>query len=339
MKLGATLLRRSFLVGGNLRKKVSIVIPCFNSERWIGDAIQSCLDQTYRPIEVIVVDDGSTDHSLDRIMSYVEVFPDIVKAVPCTNGGPSEARNRGIAHISGSYLQYLDADDLLLPDKLAGQVHWLERHPEIDVVYGDWRYLFQDKENPPRQGDVCLMASVKDPLEARLSGWWVPLNAFLSRAQTAASWDSTTLPCDDHDYWIQVAMRGHTFSYRQGCDTLYRSYGDASFSQRNIVSWINGQGRVLEKAENLLRTAARLDERYKKALARSHFFLMQNYKGVDEERFCYHKEKVFRLDPAFKPRHKNVLYRMLHGLCGPAWTEELALLKRRSLKYLRSNSC
>lgn len=327
------------VIGAVVAKKVSVVIPCFNAERWVAQAIQSCLDQTYRPIEVIVVDDGSTDNSLEKIMFYAEAFPDIVKGVSCSNGGPSEARNRGLAHISGSYLQYLDADDLLFPDKLARQVQYLESDPATDIVYGDWCYLFQNKDNPPRRGDVCVMAPVEDPLEARLSGWWAPLNAFLSRVQTAASWDSATLPCDDHDYWVQVAMKGHTFSYQQGCDTLYRSYGDASFSQRNIVSWIHGQGRVLEKAENLLRTAGRLDEKYKTALARSHFFLMQNYKGIDEERFCHHKDKVFTLDPAFRPRHKSILYQIFHALLGTGCTEELALQKRRRLNHSKGISC
>lgn len=324
----------NFSIGGSLSKTVSIVIPCFNSERWIGEAIQSCLDQTYRPMEVIVVDDGSTDKSQSRIMSYVQAYPDIVRCVPSANGGPSAARNRALEAVSGAYLQYLDADDLLLPEKLAMQVQCLESNPDVDVVYGDWRYLIQDRIQSSRLSDVCVMADMEDPLEAHLSGWWAPLNAFLSRAETTARWDSTTLPYDDHDYWIQVAMNGHAFLYQPGYVSLYRIYGNASFSQADPLKGIKGHGRTLEKAEEQLRRAGRLDERYKKALAEFHFVLMQACKGLDEDLFHRHKENVFRLDPNFKPHHKNIFYQVVYRLFGPDLTEHLALLKRRALNYL-----
>lgn len=320
-------------------KKVSIVIPCFNSERWIGEAIQSCLDQTYRPIEVTVVDDGSTDKSQSRIMSYVQAYPDIVRCVPSANGGPSAARNRGLESVSGAYIQYLDADDLLVPEKLAMQVLCLESNPDVDVVYGDWRYLIQDGIQSPRLSDVCVMTDMEEPLEAHLSGWWAPLNAFLSRAETATRWDSTTLPYDDHDYWIQVAMNRHAFLYQPGCVSIYRIYGNASFSQAVPLNGIKGHGRILEKAERQLKNAERLEERYKRGLAQFHFVLMQACKGLDEDLFRYHKNKVFELDPTFKPRHKNALYRALHGLLGLEWTEALALQRRRILKRSKSASC
>lgn len=322
-----------------MAKKVSVVIPCFNAQRWIGEAIQSCLDQTYRPIEVIVVDDGSTDESLSTIMPYVRDYPDIIRCLPCANGGPSAARNRALEYITGSYLQYLDADDLLFPRKLAMQVQCLESDPDVDVVYGDWRYLVQDGAESPKLSDMCVMTAIEDPLEAHLSGWWAPLNAFLSRAGTVVSWDSATLPYDDHDYWIQVAMNGHAFLYQPGCVSLYRIYGNASFSQADPLKGIKGQGRTLEKAESQLRKAERLEERYKKALAEFHFVLMQACKGLDEDLFRYHKNKVFGLDPTFKPRHKKALYRALHGLLGLEWTEALALQRRRILNRSKSGSC
>lgn len=321
-----------------MTKKVSVIIPCFNSERWIGEAIQSCLDQTYRPIEVIVVDDGSTDNSLNRIMFYAQTYPDIVRCISCTNGGPSAARNRALEAVSGAYLQYLDADDLLLPEKLATQVQFLESNPDVDVVYGDWRYLIQDGIQSSRLSDVCVMTAMEDPLEAHLSGWWGPLNAFLSRVETAVRWDNTTLPYDDHDYWIQVAMNGHAFLYQSGCVSLYRTYGNASFSRGDPLYGIKGHGRILEKAEGQLRRSDSLEEKYKKALARFHFVLMQACKGLDEELFRCHKEKVLSLDPDFKPHHKNIVYQAAHKLLGPDLAEDFALIKRRALKYLRANS-
>src|SRR4029450_6412226 len=114
---------------------VSVIIPCYNAERWIGEGIQSCLNQTYAPIEVIVIDDGSTDRSLEVIKS----FGNKIRWETGPNCGGNHARNRGFSISSGHYIQFLDADDYLLPEKIARQVGFLEESG-VDVVYGDWRH-------------------------------------------------------------------------------------------------------------------------------------------------------------------------------------------------------
>lgn len=96
------------------RLMVSVIIPCYNAERWVAEAIQSCLDQTYSPIEVIVIDDGATDRSLEVIKS----FGQRIRWETGPNRGGNCARNRGLALSKGQYVQFLDADDYLLPEKL-----------------------------------------------------------------------------------------------------------------------------------------------------------------------------------------------------------------------------
>src|SRR2546421_11836378 len=113
----------------------SIIIPCYNAERWVAEAIRSALDQTYAPIEVIVIDDGSTDKSLEVIKS----FGNMIRWESGPNRGGSHARNRGFESSSGKYIQFLDADDYLLSQKIETQVAFLEK-TGADVVYGDWRY-------------------------------------------------------------------------------------------------------------------------------------------------------------------------------------------------------
>ena len=98
--------------------KVSILIPCYNAERWVAQAIQSALDQTHDDKEVIVVDDGSTDNSLDIIKS----FGDKIRCETGPNRGGNVARNRLLELSTGEWLQYLDADDYLLVEKVAIQV-------------------------------------------------------------------------------------------------------------------------------------------------------------------------------------------------------------------------
>src|SRR2546422_3447261 len=118
------------MVGGT-PPSVSVVIPVYNGERYLADAIQSVLDQTYQNFEVIVVDDGSTDGSAE----VAQRFGEAIRYVHQANGGACKARNTGIAVARGVYLAFLDHDDLWLPDKLAAQVAYLDSHPEVGAVY------------------------------------------------------------------------------------------------------------------------------------------------------------------------------------------------------------
>ncbi len=111
---------------------VSILIPCYNAERWIAQSIESALAQTYGSIEVIVVDDGSTDRSLDIIRG----FGDRIRWETGPNRGGNWARNRLLDLARGEWVQFLDADDYLLPDKVEPQMHFLQNHPETDILYG-----------------------------------------------------------------------------------------------------------------------------------------------------------------------------------------------------------
>jgi glycosyltransferase involved in cell wall biosynthesis len=111
---------------------VSIVIPCFNREQYIGDSIDSCLSQTHPPAEIIVVDDGSTDRSVERIQRYAPR----VRCIRSTNGGPGRARNLGVQAATGEFVQFLDSDDLLAPDALGNELAMFRAFPDSDVVYG-----------------------------------------------------------------------------------------------------------------------------------------------------------------------------------------------------------
>ena len=97
---------------------VTVVIPAYNAGRWIVETIRSALDQTHAPLEVIVVDDGSTDDTA----AVAERFPAPVRVLRKSNGGPASARNRGIAAASGTWIALLDADDRWLPCKLERQL-------------------------------------------------------------------------------------------------------------------------------------------------------------------------------------------------------------------------
>jgi glycosyltransferase involved in cell wall biosynthesis len=110
---------------------ISVVIPAFNEERYIGEAIESVLAQTLPPDEVIVVDDGSTDATAEVAAGY-----DGVRVLSQPNRGLGAARNAGFAETSGDLLAFHDADDLMTPEKLERQVAYLEAHPACGIVLG-----------------------------------------------------------------------------------------------------------------------------------------------------------------------------------------------------------
>jgi glycosyltransferase involved in cell wall biosynthesis len=127
------------------RDLVSVIIPVYNGERHLDDAINSVLSQNYKPIEIIVVDDGSTDNSADIARTYSEV-----QYIYQTNQGPCTARNTGVAAAQGQFIAFLDADDIWLPNKLSIQVGYLSNHPEIGFVVAKRRMLIEKGiERPP----------------------------------------------------------------------------------------------------------------------------------------------------------------------------------------------
>jgi len=109
---------------------VSAVIPAYNARDYIAEAIESALAQTYAPIEVIVVDDGSTDGTEEA----VRPFGDQVRYIKKENGGPASARNLGIQSSRGEYVAFLDADDIWLPEKTERQVEVMKDNPELGLV-------------------------------------------------------------------------------------------------------------------------------------------------------------------------------------------------------------
>lgn len=119
------------------QKLVSVIIPAYNAEQFIEEAIESVLHQTYSHREVIVVDDGSLDDTKERVRKYAS---DIVYVRQRNSGGfPGSPRNRGLESSRGEFLCFLDADDIMLSDRIQRQVELLEANPDLGFVFGDYR--------------------------------------------------------------------------------------------------------------------------------------------------------------------------------------------------------
>ena len=132
-----------------MTEKISVVMPAYNAEMYIARSIESVLAQTYKNIELIVVDDGSQDATGQNVLMY-QKNDKIVKYIFQENQGVSAARNQGIKIATGEYVSFLDADDLWLPDALKEMYGRLREIDTADYVYGRTEEIFMD-------GNKCLL--------------------------------------------------------------------------------------------------------------------------------------------------------------------------------------
>lgn len=149
-------------ISKNATPLLSVVIPCYNTERYLGEAIQSVLDQAYAPLEIIVVDDGSTDSSGD----VARRFDSVVQCIRQENGGISRARNTGIERAKGELLAFLDADDLWTPGSLSVRYDSLRSEPHVEAVYGGVEHFVS-----PELTDIDIAKyNIPPVMTARLAG-------------------------------------------------------------------------------------------------------------------------------------------------------------------------
>ena len=124
--------------------EVSVILTVYNRERYLKRSIESLINQNFSNWELIAVDDGSTDNSLDVLRLYQGDYPDI-KVLHQENQGIAQSRNRGIFQSSGKYITFLDSDDEYEKSHILKRVQYLNDHPEIDLLFGGVK-LFSVKE-------------------------------------------------------------------------------------------------------------------------------------------------------------------------------------------------
>ena len=147
-----------------MSSKVSVIIPCYNGERFIDRCMKSLEIQNYLALEVIVVDDGSTDNSKEKILNWQSKFWGSgveIKYIYQDNRGPGGAINTGLKHVTGEYLSLLDIDDEYLPNAIQEKAAFLDQHRNVDVVRsngyivsGDHRFLFENMHCAEKDKDL-----------------------------------------------------------------------------------------------------------------------------------------------------------------------------------------
>lgn len=299
-------------------KLVSVIIPCFNAQKWLAEAIDSCLGQTYPNIEIIVIDDGSNDNCLEILKSYGDKI--IWESRP--NCGGSAARNRGFALAKGEYIQFLDADDYILPEKIDKQVRFLEE-TGADVVYGDWQYQSHLPDGTIRLEEIAVCGPKDDFLESLLANdrWSNSAPLLFKRAvvERCPGWDESLLAAQDRDFMLSVAMMGAKFVYQPGCYAIYRQYGKVTVSTANRLRWLESHCLVMEKAERQLAQLGKYSTQYRKALAKAHFdmgreYLYSDYPNLEQTKYLNYLrvlDKALRVFPDFQAENRTGTYNLV----------------------------
>lgn len=190
--------------GGAQVTLVSFVIPNYNHAQYLGDAIRSALAQSHAPIEIIVVDDGSTDDSL----AVAEQFGSQIRLVRQPNSGLSAARNSGIQVATGDYIALLDADDLVEPVYCERLLAALAASPDADGAYCGYRFVDQNNQPLPRAERRVL--APEHLYASMLNGnYWVPESLLLRRAcyLAAGEFDPSLRACEDWDVWLRFSRQ------------------------------------------------------------------------------------------------------------------------------------
>ncbi|MEW6388399.1 MAG: glycosyltransferase family A protein, partial [Thermodesulfobacteriota bacterium] len=238
---------------------VSVIIPTYNRAAWVKEAVASVLGQTCRHFELLVVDDGSTDATLEALAPY---FPQIKVLRRGERRGVSAARNLGAHAARGEWLAFLDSDDLWLPEKLARQTAFLQANPDMLLCQTEEIWMRQGKRvNPPRThvkagGDIflrslerCLVSPSAVMLKRRL---------FLE----AGGFDETLPAGEDYDLWLRLSWRYPVGLLPEPLVIKRGGHADQLSRQWGLDRWrIKALGKLLQESE--------LPEPYRQAARRT----------------------------------------------------------------------
>lgn len=288
---------------------VSVIIPTYNRVDLLMETLQSLENQQYRNLECIIVDDGSTDNTGEKVKSFQSKHL-LVKFFSQNNSGACAARNKGFEESSGSYIQYLDSDDMLEPDKIALQVKYLENNMDVDGVWGDW------KKGDPDDFSLIKSYSSENLIEQFLSEHCIVNFSFLMRRsliEKIGGWDINVKRNQEIDFHCMGLIKGANYQYLEGVTGLWRSHGDKRISQTRDVNRLN---YFFKKWEKILTSEGKFSRQIKVFFSNFYFFLSTG----DSVNSRYEKlnalKNAARLNPeiAFINTFKMKILRRLVGL-------------------------
>jgi glycosyltransferase involved in cell wall biosynthesis len=214
-----------------MKPLVSILIPAYNAEAWISDTLRSALAQTWERKEIIVVDDGSTDRTLEVARQFES---DQLRVFTHKNQGAAATRNKAFSLCHGDYIQYLDADDLMAPDKIFSQMVALEKSPDdrilLSASWGSFLHRFNRTKFTPSAlwTDLCPVEWLIRKMALKLymqTATWLTSRMLV---EAAGPWDTRLLCDDDCEFFCRVLLASRGVRFVTEAKVYYRASGPSS---------------------------------------------------------------------------------------------------------------
>jgi len=296
---------------------VSIIIPCYNAEKWIGDAIRSAVAQTYTRKEIIVIDDGSSDASFDIMSGFG-------RAVHCERGehrGGCSARNRGLELAQGAYVQFLDADDLLHKDKIKLQIQALSTLPPDSIATCPWNHFTTEAGHSPldvRPFWISYDVSVNLLIDMWLDGGFYTPHCWLVPREVVAragKWNESLTADQDGEFFARVLLQASSVSFVDGARAYYRTPGKSNVSATLGQAAVGSRLRAWESAQAQL-LARRPDSIARRAVLRRLRAVTYSYARNDRDFVEWASQYEAQLAVRDFDPHLPVLTRFLVGIFG-----------------------
>lgn len=217
-------------------KKVSILIPLYNAEQYIAETIDSILNQTYSNIEIILIDDGSTDNSYEIAQNYAS---EKVKVVQQANKGACAARNKALELSTGEYIVFFDADDIMYKDKIKNQIALAEKYSD-DYIYSSQWIPFTNDIPTTFPLKTSIDKDFDSPIDWLTTSWlnksgqtgiWLTPKKLIEQA---GKWDETLKVNQDGEYFFRVLLKSKGVKFTDNAYLFYRREITTSISNKHI---------------------------------------------------------------------------------------------------------
>jgi len=302
---------------------VTIAIPCHNAARWIGAAVESALAQTWPEKEVIVVDDGSTDGSVD----VVRGFGTRVTLIQTAHCGGNPARNAALKSARGEWVQFLDADDYLEPEKIARQFAEAAEGAAADVIYSPTWIEEQG------QRSVHAIETALD-LPAQWLAWQLPQTGGalwrMSALLRIGGWKDLQPCCQEHELYLRALKAGLRFVFAPTPHAVYRIWSDETVCRKDPRLVVDVRTALLDDLRSWLSARGQWSAEHQRLAGRACFEMARTLAKSDLARAADYyalrsSKKLMHLEGPAAPRG----YRWVHDAVGFRAAEKLAAFSRR----------
>ena len=298
---------------------VSVLIPCYNASPWVGKAIESALNQTWPEREVVVLDDGSTDNSMETIRRYAPH----IRVNQQVNSGQNASRNRLTELGRGEWLIFLDADDEMAPDCVEQKMKVADG---ADVIYGTMEVACYVGEEKTRFS-TRQARDFDDPI-AMAFAWKYPNTSAMAFRKSAiveaGGWDTTVKNCTDYALLFPLLRLGKKFRAAPGSVSLYRQWSPAQAVYQDPLRKLRTRFHLMRRSAEIFASAGLLTLERKSSFEVESFNLLRSLARINLSAAVELHKELLEWNPKFSAATHSPVYNQLYQFLGFSAAERVA---------------